>query len=194
MSSQQRFPPTVRFPPAAERAIGEMRSMLARTWKRLNFRSFLWTCLVLPCLGVIYWMVNSQGARMKMPVLAIRLWKIPIPGFSHLRGWEGLRQIDLAHIFAMFLLFATWYLSCKVLTALLFDEVGHNPDTDAVVYRRIVYVLAGIIIPLDVVLFFYGVAEQGGWGGGGFVPVFAAIAYAGVLGFCAFVHVNLKNN
>ena len=52
---------------------------------------------------------------MLVPALAQKLYKLPIPGAPLLEDDEAGHRLDLAHIFALFLLVAVFHLWAEVL-------------------------------------------------------------------------------
>jgi len=159
----------------------------------VNYRSLLFTVFVIPLLGMIYWIVNSQGIRISIPIFGMKLYKIPIPGFSFLEHYKGLRDLDLAHVFAIFMLFAVWSLSVRLLKILLF---GYETDQriNAEFHLRFLYCVFAVVIICDVIMFFRGIGDQGALlaGSGSLTPLIATIGYTGLLAFVAYVHVMLK--
>jgi hypothetical protein len=172
--------------------------IVAPTLWRRRMKALAWKCLSLPCLGLIYWVVNSQGIRTQMPIFALRLYKVPLPGLGLLQYFEALCQLDLANIFAMFLLFGVWYLSVAVLRALLYDWTpGSKALANPRLYRRLIFVLAPIVIGGDMLVFYGGLANRVDtvWGEPSpFVPAVATVVYMGLLVFVSLIHVTFEEN
>ena len=191
MLTQHRSPPTAHAAWPVHTPVP--RTDALSSWKTLNFKSVLFTCFVIPILGVIYWIVNSQGIRVSLPIFAMRLHKLPIPGLSYLRKWQNLRDLDLAHVFALFMLVAVWSLSSTVWRLLLYGDAPSN-RIDPVLYRRCLFSIAAPVIMCDLLMFWRGAADQAGlFGGGGLIPLAATIGYTGLLAFVSFRHVTLQD-
>ena len=163
--------------------------------KTANFKSFLFSVLVIPVLGMIYWIVNSQGIRISLPIFGTRLHKIPIPGFSFLQHYQNVRDLDLAHLFAVFMLFAVWVLSVALLEIHLFG-IRADERLNMRYHIRFLYCISAIVIITDILMFYRGIADQGGLldASGGLTPLIATVGYTGLLAFVAYVHVMLKHH
>lgn len=166
--------------------------------RRFRIRLLLWNCLTLPVVGLIYWVINAEGVRLQIPIFALRLHKLPIPGFSYLKDYEGLYRLDLAHVFAMFLLFAVWHLWIVVVRLLLYGQLNRSDDVQNVSrFLTFVLTLAAIIIGGDAILFYFGLSARVDslWStSSGLTPLFATIVYTAVLAFVALVHVQLEHD
>jgi len=161
----------------------------------VNWLLLLWNALTLPSIGIIYTVVNAQGIRAHMPVFGIRLYKIPLPGFSMLRDYEGTYRLDFAHVFAFILLLTVWCLWIVIVRGLLYghDEVA-DPRFHPTRYFTLVYSLAAIIIPGDAIIFYAGLSDRVDslWAGpNAFVPIIATVIYMAILAFIGMVHVHL---
>ena len=160
---------------------------------KLNVKSIAFSLIVIPVVGTIVWIVNSQGIRISIAIFGMKLYKIPIPGFSYLGNFKNLRDLDLAHAFAIFMLFAVWMLSVALLEMLLFgvdDDKRMNVNN----HIRFLFCISGVVILSDIVMFYRGIADQGGLldSGGGLTSLIATVGYSGLLAFVAYVHVMLK--
>jgi len=163
-------------------------------WLRaVNYKSLAFTVFIVFLLGMIYWVVNSQGIRISLPTLGMKLHKVPLPGFSILAHYKGLRDLDLAHMLALAMLIAVWFLSVGLLKVLLF---GYEPNErlNASFHLPFLYCVSAIVIFTDLTMFYVGVADQGGLltGSGGFTPLVATVGYAGLIAFVAYTHVMFK--
>lgn len=161
-----------------------------------DVRVFAWNCVSLPCIAIIYWVINAQGLRMAMPIFATRLWKLPIPGVSYLANYEGLYRLDLAHVFALILLFSVWYLWIVLVKTLLYGNyLAPDPKMNQKTYFCFLFTLAGILTLGDALLFYSGLSERVDtlWGTANpIVPILATIVYMAILAFVALVHVHLQ--
>jgi hypothetical protein len=157
-------------------------------WKSLGFN-----IMVVPVLGLLYGIVNSQGMRVSIVTLALKLYKIPLPGFSYLERIKNIRDLDLAHIFALFMLVAVWILSTALVELLLFG-VRSDARLNMRANVRLLYCLSAMVLICDVAMFYRGIGDQGGLldAGGGATALIATVGYSGLLAFVAYVHVMLK--
>jgi len=184
-----------RQPPPTAAPAGNRLDVDDLLWKlkTANYKSLLFTVIFIPLLGMIYWIVNAQGIRMSIPIFGMKLYKVPFPGFSFLANYKGLRDLDLAHVFALFMLFAVWYLSVRLLKILLFGydrQDGINAGFDL----RFLFCVSAVVILIDVTMFYRGIADQGGLltGTGGLTPLIATVGYSGLLAFVAYTHLMLQ--
>lgn len=165
-------------------------------WLRsVNWKLVLWNAVTLPLVGLIYWVVNAQGIRAQMPVFALRLHKIPLPGFSYLRDFEGLYHLDLAHVLAVLLLGFVWYFWIVTVKVLLYghDEVA-DPRLNHHTYYLFLFTLAGVLILGDAIVFYCGLFDHVDslWGETSpFVPIVATMLYMALLAATSMVHVHL---
>jgi len=160
---------------------------------RFNGKSFLFNCLVVPVLLLIYGIVNSQGMRMSIAILGMKLYKVPLPGFSYLERLKNVRDLDLAHVFAIFMLIAVWILSTALVENLLFG-VRSDSRLNMRIHTRFLYCLSAVVLIADICMFYRGIADQGGLldEAGGVTPIIATLGYSGLLAFVAYFHVMLK--
>lgn len=161
---------------------------------RFNYKSFFFSVATVPVLMLIYGIVNSQGMRMSIVTLAMKLYKVPLPGFSYLEHLKNMRDLDLAHIFAIFMMVAVWMLSTALLELHLFGGKSH-PHLNERLHQRILYALSATVLLCDIAMFARGIADQGGLleTAGGVTPVIATVGYSGLLAFVAYMHVMLKH-
>jgi hypothetical protein len=159
----------------------------------VNYKSLMFTAIVIPVLGLIYWIVNSQGLRLSISIFATKLYDIPLPGFSFLARYKGVDDLDLAHVFAIFMLFAVWFLTVRLLKMFLF---GYEADArlNNTFHKGFLYSVSAVVILADLVMFYQGILDQT-WGfgsAGGLTPAIATIGYTGLLAFLAYVHIILE--
>jgi hypothetical protein len=130
---------------------------------------------------------------MSLAIFGMKLYRIPVPGFSYMQHYQNLRDLDLAHVFAIFMLFAVWVLGIALIEMLLFG-VQADERLNMTYHVRFVYSIAGVVIVTDILMFYRGIADQGGLldTNGGLTPLIATVGYMGLLAFVAYVHVMLK--
>ncbi len=150
---------------------------------------WFWSFIVKGLLGIVYIEIIAEGLRQLVPALGQKLYKIP--GLSFLQNYEETYRLDMAPIFALFLMISVWSLWSKVLEAWLLKEVPDSVwDHDS--YTLFVSILAIAILGADAFLFYFAVTKAG-WGGSSFsfTAIVATSAYLGVLIFVSFVSLNL---
>jgi hypothetical protein len=163
--------------------------------KNFNAKLILFNLLVIPVLGLTYWVVNSQGLRVSIAPLGLKLYRIPLPVFSFLERVKNLRDLDLAHVMAMFMLVAVWFLSKAIVEVYLFG-VPTDGRFNERKHIRFLCCLSAMVIICDIAMFYRGIADQGGFleADSGATPVIATIGYTGLLAFVAYFHVMLKRD
>jgi hypothetical protein len=143
-------------------------------------------------LGVIYVSVISDGLRILLPDLGKKLYKLPIPYANLLENDEVGHRLDLAHVFALFLLIAVFFLWSWLIRTWLRPGEEEDDGWDATNYQRLVFALAVVIISADTFIFYRALVEYD-WGGGSVSTtcVVATVAYAAIQVFVSFVSVVL---
>lgn len=157
-------------------------------------KSWLFKLLTTPLMGVIYWVVIADGLRLLLPALGIPLWKLPIPGISYLRLYQGFNKFDLANCLAIFLCLAVFFLWLNILRMWLSEDgffVSRRLDAEK--YALVLLILGLVILGSDIALFYYSMCNQS-WLGSGFSLSAALItlAYTGVVVFVSFLCVSLE--
>lgn len=144
-----------------------------------------WQALTKFFMGVLYIAFISEGLRIVVPTLAMKLYKIP--GCGWMKEYEAFYRLDLAPFIAFFLLLAVWFLWSKVLDLYLQPgELLWNRE------NRMLINLAFVMLGADACLFYAAMTEMG-WGGGGlsFSALFASAAYIGMVIFVTYVSLQL---
>ena len=115
-----------------------------------HIKYWLWKVFVCVFLGTIYVSVIAEGARLLMPPLAQKVYKLAIPGFAALGQYQETRRLDLAIPFA-FVIFlvasSCWELVLLVLLGKeeSFDDSGWKVDN----YKRLILILGAIFLFAD---------------------------------------------
>ncbi|MCA9077358.1 MAG: hypothetical protein KDA93_20190 [Planctomycetaceae bacterium] len=149
------------------------------TWK--IFSKFL--------LGIVYFSIIAEGLRQIVPVLGQRLYKLP--GLSSLQDYEATYRLDLAPIFAGFLLLAVWSLWASLLKIWLLDDDSRRYSDS---HKLLIATLGGTILTVDAYIFYAAMLEYG-WGGSfSFSALVATAAYVGVLIFVLYVSHQLQED
>lgn len=164
-------------------------------WLTRNFKLILFNLMVLPILALVYWTINSVGLRLSAPALGVKLYRIPLPGFSTMRHYHGWREIDLANVFAIIQLGLVWVAAVMVMHVMLYGGSRLRSMNEEFVCNFVLSV--GIVLLLgDTVLFYIGVGETGGLlstGGVSLTQIVITIVYTGILLFVAFLHCLLED-
>jgi hypothetical protein len=153
------------------------------------YRAYLqygaWQVATKAILGVLYFAVISEGLRLLIPSLGMKIRKLP--ALDSFADYEATYRLDLAHFFAIFLLVAAWCLWAALLRAWL------NIDRPNSAQLALVYLMALVILTADAWLFYLGMAELN-WGGSKFslAALLATAAYIVVLMFVTYVAIGLK--
>ncbi len=161
---------------------------------RFRMKAFLFNCLVLPVLGLLYIKVNSMGLRISLPLLSERLHKFFL--FSFLGNFVGYRDLDWAYPAALFQMVIVWIFSQYMLEAYLFgtiSAIAHLKGNEQFA-RRFVVAIGAILLLWDMAMFNVGISDTSLFGTG-FSPIaiICTLGYtAGLLG-AAFLHVVFKN-
>ncbi len=133
-------------------------------------------------LGVVYFSIIAEGLRQIVPVLGQRLHKLP--GLSFLQDYEATYRLDLAPIFAGFLLLAVWSLWASLLKIWLLDDDSQQYSDS---HKLLIATLGSTILSVDAYIFYAALSEYG-WGGMfSFSALIATAAYVGVLIFVLYV-------
>lgn len=145
-------------------------------------------------IGIGYVAVITEGLRMVVPALGIKLYRLPL--LSVLKDYEVWHKLDLA-IFAGMLLFtlSSW-IWCVLLESWLYDRTGlETSGRSATKYERCLLVLGSVILFSDACLFYRAMTFVG-WGGEVFsaTSLLCTVAYLAVLVAVCAVSVNLKRN
>lgn len=145
-------------------------------------------------IGIGYTAVITEGLRMVVPALGIKLHKLPL--LSFLKDYEVWHRLDLA-VFAGMLLFALsnsiW---CSLLERWLYEDSGPEASgRSASHYEKCLIVVGSVILFADACLF-YRAMTFAGWGGQPFslTALICTLAYVAVLVAVCMTSVNLKRN
>ena len=166
-------------------------------FRDLNYKRICWNGISLPIVAVIYWTVNSDGVRAQLPILGMRLYKLPLPFVSHLQDFEATYRLDLAHVFVMVLLFAVWYVLRSLIRIYLFgfdQDCKREIDQDR--HQNLMIGIGIILMTGDLFIFyqglssnFYGWQEETNF----ITSLVSTIVYGGVLFFVSYIHVTLED-
>jgi len=162
-------------------------------WLAQNWKLVLFNLGALTFLGLIYWTVNSIGLRLAFTSMAFKLYKVP--GLSSLRHYHGWRDLDLANVAAMVLLFLVWVFT--VLMFHIFMYGGFRMKSINAWFVNMFIPVAGLVLVIvDALIFYHGVGEQTGLfndGGVSLTQIIMTVAYSSVILAVAFLHCLLEN-
>ena len=156
-------------------------------WRCLQYS--VWMILSKLVVGVVIFGIMTEGFRILVPPVSEKLFKLPFLHF--LKRYEETRDLDLATLFAIALIFSVFALWTSVIEILLeLDKIqGFTPD------QLFTLILGIVLLGSDMLIFHAGIVESG-WGGGkaNFSSILATAAYASLLIFCCWFSVNLKRS
>jgi hypothetical protein len=162
---------------------------IAMAWAKLwSFRP------VKLLIGIGYVVVITEGLRMVVPALGIKLHKLPLLG--SLRDFEGWHDLDLAPFAAILLFFFSSSIWCALLETWLYDNsMLKASGRSATRYETCLTILGSIILFSDACLF-YRALTMAGWGAAVFslTAMFCTLAYLAILVSVCVLSVNLKRN
>ncbi|WP_436717734.1 hypothetical protein U8335_13705 [Roseiconus lacunae] len=159
---------------------------LGQNLRQLAMNLVIGSILYLLCLAVA-----AHGLRRMVDVLQTNVHELPLPGVEKMAEYQGFSDLDLAH-FASTLLFVA---ACITWSRLISEAKGYGTVVQERRKRPFVFVLyltiALILIAVDALVFYAGLASQGGswnetpW----YVPVGCTMLYlAGIAGWEVFKH------
>ena len=151
-----------------------------------------WIVLTKIPLGFIYINIIAEGLRMLVPPLGQKLHRIP--GLAALAQYEETHKLDLAPLFAMFLLVGVFYLWSRLIQLWIEADRGAYVDWLGDRETTLVLLLGAVILLADAILFYVAMAEFS-WGSMfSLTALIATAAYVAVLIFVSYVSVNLHND
>jgi hypothetical protein len=145
-------------------------------------------------IGIGYVAIITEGLRMVVPALGIKLYRLPLLGM--LKDYQVWHQLDLAIFAAMLLFTLSSWIWCVLLDTWLYDKealaiAGRNSRK----YELCMFVLGTVILFSDACLFYRAMTFVG-WGGEAvsISALICTVAYLAVLVSVCAVSVNLKRN
>jgi hypothetical protein len=180
---------TRRCPMLAEELPHEfVRRVRSVHWKALAFDFF-----VVPWLLLVYWTVVAQGWRIATTSGATKLFKTHLGLIPFLKNKEILRQTDLAHVYAVLLLFAVTIFGVLTVKIIFFGGVRKRGVKNQERMDRFVVLIAVIVFVVDGAMFFHGIREVSFFHKSGVVtPLLVTLGYSAMLAAFCFLHVYLR--
>lgn len=145
-------------------------------------------------IGLGYVVVITEGLRMVVPALGMKLHNMPLLGA--LKTFEGWHDLDLAPFAAVLIFLFSSSIWGVLIESWLYDDsaLGVN-GRSSLRYQRCMALLGGVILFADACLF-YRALTLAGWGGNAFslTALFCALAYLAILVSVCVVSVDLKRD
>ena len=165
-------------------------------WKLLlaRFKFYGWFLITKLALGIVYLSLVREGFRFVIPMLAMKMSKVP--GFAFLDDYQMTYRLDLASPMALFVLLAVFWLWDRALGLWLIGQ-DTNYETDDPQFRArrelLIYSMATVMLLMDAILFYIALV-QSNWGGSMFslTALIATILYSSVLVFATLVTIDLR--
>ena len=162
----------------------------------LQWKVILLNLIVLPPLGIVYWTIIAAGGRMLAPILATKLYKVPVPGvFAWMRHYVTWRDIDIANVLALIVLGIVWLAAGLMMHILVYGGFRKRGAKESFL-RGFVLTAAPVLILANAALFYASLGETGGIFGNQRFSVsqlIMTILYTTVLVFFAFLEVLCEN-
>jgi hypothetical protein len=168
------------YNPTPPGALSQTESrIVAIGWTHVRYWG--WQLLTKIILGVVYFGIVSEGSRRLVPSLGQKLYKLA-PLMERVN-----HRLDGAHCFALFILVGCWC-SWTWLLQMWLGIKWYSRE-----YKIIIIPLAIAFIIVDIVMFYFAVA-QWRWGGAlfSYSAMLATAGYLAVLIFVTFVGIILK--
>jgi len=116
----------------------------------------LYVLLMLCLLGLAYYQISSEGWRLTLPTLGMKLHKLSLPGVENFQRFKGWNKMDVANAMALVLELATFWAYDVALKHWLCAETHVHARWNAERFKKLVMVLAVGVIGFDGYLFFRG--------------------------------------
>lgn len=185
------------FAKDAETGATKLQQLRRRKTFMQQFTFYGANALLMPIVGLCYFIVGAEGFRQTMRIFQMRLYKLPVPGFGLLRDYDGWDRLDLAMLMALMLFIAVTLLWKRVFLELqgagkLLQERKSNP-----LLFYMMASIAGILLLGDAALFCLGLSHQtsGGWNAAPwYVPYLASVLYMAGLALIGAWHADYTNS
>ena len=144
----------------------------------------------MPLVATCYLTLSAEGLRQTMPVFAMRLYKLPVPGAGLMQAYDGWNRLDLSMLVALMVLVAVTYLWIRVFIELITGTLLKNRDRNPILF----FLLAGIavvVVTCDAALFYLGVQSRAAstWSGAaGYAPAAATVVFVAGLALVGAWH------
>jgi hypothetical protein len=158
-----------------------------------RFKYWGWWILSKCMLGVVCVGVISEGIRLMVPALGMKLHRVP--GFAFAKHYDETHGMDIAPFLAFFFMILTWHLAEKALRVWLLDEPlstdGGRWNTER--EELLLKVLGAVLLSVDCILF-YAASATMTWGGSfiAFAPLIATAGYLAVVLGVSYVSAKLS--
>ena len=165
-------------------------------WMVRQWRIILFNTIVLPALAIVYWTIIAAGTRTLAPILATKLYKVPVPGlFAWMRHYVTWRDIDVANILSLIVLAFVWVSVGLMMHILIHGEFRIGTPREPFV-RAFILTTAPVLLLADAALFYAALSETGSLFATGRIalsPIIMTVLYTTLLLFLAFIEVLLED-
>ncbi|MEZ6137024.1 MAG: hypothetical protein R3C53_19185 [Pirellulaceae bacterium] len=169
-----------------------------RKRRPLGRRMVYWLAngLLMPLILTLYAVIVADGLALLVPVMAMRIGRLPIPGAALAANYDGFDRVTLAHVGSMLLFVVVTWLYIRI-----FDELQGfgSVAKQAAKNPALVYVLTGValtILGADALLFYAGMTAktQSGWTESpSYVAPLATLLYTASLAVIGYWHSEYKH-
>ncbi|XZE53972.1 hypothetical protein SH139x_005749 [Planctomycetaceae bacterium SH139] len=161
-----------------------------KPWER-RVKFWFLNAVILPPLFVICMAIAARGLKDLLPVMEMRISRVPLPFLELLENYQGFSKLDLSHLSAG-LLFISVSLCWK---NFIHEAKGEGAVSQLQKSRPVAFYLyatiGSTVLVTDAIVFFVGLASQSNaWNETPFyVPIIGTALYiGGVAAYAAFVH------
>jgi type IV secretory pathway TrbL component len=155
----------------------------------------MWDLGMTIILAVVYFSWGSQGIRHVLPASGIKLYKLPIPGFSELENYETTFRLDTAHFAALILLVLSWLSWNFLLRLFISDELQKKFEGWSwnFTYIKPIVIVTSILIIIGDGGLFYAAFNHAAFGETRFsaTALVAALVYMTILVLVNFISLYL---
>lgn len=194
MSSQPVHEDPVLYPMRKPRSVfSRIGDRIASFVTNFNFKAFLFSCIVLPLMTLVYLTVIADGWRIAFDGAANKkLYKTEIAVLTGWHQYEVAHRLDVASCCAAVMMIMVWLAATRAMKIVLCNKGYKKGLTNAGVFRRFLVTSALGLLVFDSYLFYQGIAATN-WGSDHTAkPIMAALGWALVLSTMCFFHVTLK--
>lgn len=164
-------------------------------WILLQWKLILFNLIVLVPLGIVYWTIIASGTRTIAPILATKLYKVPVPGvFAWMRHYVTWRDIDVANVLSLIVLALVWISASLMMHILVYGDFQIRGAKSQFV-KKFILTAAPVLLLADATLFYVALGETSGFFTDqqfSLTQVIMTILYTTLLVFLAFLEVLLE--
>jgi len=158
-----------------------------------NFKSFIFSCVMIPLMSLVYLTVIADGWRIAFEGMANKkLYKTEVAVLTGIDQYEFAHRLDIASCCAIVMMVLVWMAGTKTLRLLLCNKGYKKGVLNLGLFRRVILTITIALFTLDSYLFYNGIAESSWGAGGGLKAIVATLGWASALFGLCFFHVTLK--